>query len=68
MIPLWRAGSLTIQVSPIVPKGTSRPVQESPGRRIVGKKHSDDQAEKTGTKKNKIDKAVLFHLGNEIPE
>ena len=32
------------------------------------KKNSDDQAEKNGTKKNKIDKAVLFHLGNKIPE
>ena len=35
---------------------------------MLEKKNSDDQAEKTGTKKNKIDKAVLFHLGNEIPE
>ena len=32
------------------------------------RKNSDDQAEKTGTKKNKIDKAVFFHLGNEIHE
>ena len=55
-------------MSPIVPKGTSRPVQESPGRKLLEKKNSDDQAEKTGAKKNKIDKAVLFHLGNEIPE
>ena len=35
---------------------------------MLEKKNYDDQAEKTGTKKNKIDKAVLFHLGNEIPE
>ena len=35
---------------------------------MLEKKNSDDQAEKTGTKKNKIDKAVLLHLGNEIPE
>ena len=36
--------------------------------KLLEKKSSDDQAEKTGTKKNKTDKAVLFHLGNDIPE